>query len=70
MPELTWQKSTYSSEASSCVYIATAPDGTIHLRESDDPDVILRASRAQLGALITSYKGSRAQAAPVSTTQK
>ncbi|MFI7322331.1 DUF397 domain-containing protein [Streptomyces venezuelae] len=56
---LGWQKSTYSQEASSCVTIATAPDGTIRLRESDDPDVILRASRAQLGALIRAVKSTR-----------
>ena len=41
VPDLRWQKSSYSQEASSCVYVAAAPDGTIHLRESDNPDVIL-----------------------------
>ncbi|WP_306335323.1 DUF397 domain-containing protein [Streptomyces sp. KL118A] len=56
MPELVWQKSTYSSEASSCVNIATAPDGTIRLRESDDPDVTLRATRTQLSTLISAVK--------------
>ncbi|MFD6433113.1 DUF397 domain-containing protein [Streptomyces venezuelae] len=59
MPELAWQKSTYSQEASSCVYVATAPDGTIRLRESDEPGIILRATRAQLGTLISAVKNTR-----------
>ena len=32
-----WQKSSYCSEGDSCVHIATAPTGTIHLTESGDP---------------------------------
>ncbi|MET8683911.1 DUF397 domain-containing protein [Streptomyces sp. NPDC004732] len=59
MTELAWQKSTYSQEASSCVNIATAPDGTIRLRESDDPDVILRTTRTQLGTLICAVKNTQ-----------
>ncbi|MBA4861298.1 DUF397 domain-containing protein [Streptomyces sp. PSKA54] len=56
MTSLNWQKSTHSEEGSSCVYIAAAPDGTIRLRESDEPDVILLATRAQLGTLIAAIK--------------
>ncbi|WAM00335.1 DUF397 domain-containing protein [Streptomyces sp. Je 1-369] len=56
MTELAWQKSTYSQEASSCVNIATAPDGTTHLRESDDPEVVLTTSLSQLSALIRAVK--------------
>ncbi|AZQ35862.1 DUF397 domain-containing protein [Streptomyces cyaneochromogenes] len=36
MPELTWQKSTYSAEAANCVEIATTPT-TIHIRDSKNP---------------------------------
>ncbi|WP_327354017.1 DUF397 domain-containing protein [Streptomyces sp. NBC_01304] len=56
MTNLTWQKSTYSEEASSCVYVATTPAGTIHLRESDDPEVILSASPDSLLALIRALR--------------
>ncbi|MFI1680915.1 DUF397 domain-containing protein [Streptomyces sp. NPDC020607] len=56
MTELTWQKSTYSQEASSCVNIVAAPDGTTHLRESDDPEVVLTTSPSQLSALIRAVK--------------
>ncbi|MCX4699187.1 DUF397 domain-containing protein [Streptomyces sp. NBC_01373] len=53
MPELTWQKSTFSGgPQGECLYVATAPDGTIRLRESDTPDVILTAAPAGLAALI------------------
>ncbi|MET9733036.1 DUF397 domain-containing protein [Streptomyces sp. NPDC006458] len=36
MPELTWQKSTYSAEAANCVEIAATPT-TIHVRDSKNP---------------------------------
>ncbi|MGW5868036.1 DUF397 domain-containing protein [Streptomyces sp. NPDC055239] len=56
-PKLTWQKSTYSEEGSSCVYIAPGPTPTtIRLRESDTPEEILTTTRPQLAALITAIK--------------
>ncbi|MFH8463827.1 DUF397 domain-containing protein [Streptomyces sp. NPDC017991] len=54
--EPTWQKSTYSEEASSCVYVATPSAGTILLRESDDPETILTTSPPQLAALISTLR--------------
>jgi hypothetical protein len=55
--EPTWQKSTYSEEGSACVYVATAPTGTILLRESDDPaKSILTTGSHQLGALISALR--------------
>ncbi|MBA2948991.1 DUF397 domain-containing protein [Streptomyces himalayensis] len=56
MTNLKWQKSSFSSEASSCVYLATAPDTTLRLRESDEPDVVLRTSRDAMAALIAAVK--------------
>ncbi|WP_246204765.1 DUF397 domain-containing protein [Streptomyces tailanensis] len=38
---LHWQKSSYSSEGNNCLELATTPNGTIHLRESDTPTVTL-----------------------------
>ncbi|WP_030018354.1 DUF397 domain-containing protein [Streptomyces monomycini] len=60
MSRLTWQKSSYSNAAVNCVNIAAAPDGTVRLRESDDPDVILAATRGELAALLAVLKGSGA----------
>ncbi|WP_329221163.1 DUF397 domain-containing protein [Streptomyces sp. NBC_01485] len=57
MPDLTWQKSTYSAEAANCVNIAASPTGTLHLRESDEPDAILTTTPARLRALIIGLKG-------------
>ncbi|MCC3775586.1 DUF397 domain-containing protein [Streptomyces sp. UNOB3_S3] len=51
-----WQKSTYSDAAASCVYLAPSPAGGIHLRESDDPDVILTTTPAKLRPLISRIK--------------
>lgn len=61
-PNLTWQKSSYSSEASSCVYIATAPDTTLRLRESDEPDIVLHTDRAALAAFIAAVKKAEVMA--------
>ena len=55
MPELHWQKSTYSDSASNCIYLATARSA-IRLRESTAPGVVLTASRAALLAFITAAK--------------
>ncbi|MEV0525351.1 DUF397 domain-containing protein [Streptomyces sp. NPDC050439] len=55
-PTAAWQKSSYSSEASSCIYIAPGPTPTIHLRESDTPQEILTTARPQLAALIAVIK--------------
>jgi hypothetical protein len=58
MDELTWQKSTFSGgPEGECIYLAPAPDGTIRLRESDTPDVILTTDRDRLTALLHYAKG-------------
>jgi hypothetical protein len=57
-PTADWQKSSYSSEASSCVYIAPGPHKTIHLRESDTPKEILTTAQPQLRALIAAIKAN------------
>ncbi|GAA1946056.1 DUF397 domain-containing protein [Kitasatospora viridis] len=51
-----WQKSSYSADAANCIYLAAAPDGTIKLRESDDPDVIVTTSPEKLRAFILGVK--------------
>ncbi|TGB05717.1 DUF397 domain-containing protein [Streptomyces sp. MZ04] len=53
LPELTWQKSTFSDGAgANCVYVATTATGTIHLRESDTPETTLTTTPRALSALI------------------
>ncbi|MFJ4898622.1 DUF397 domain-containing protein [Streptomyces sp. NPDC088727] len=58
MAPLIWQKSSFSGEAANCVDVAVAPDGTLRLRESDDPDVVLTANRAGLSTLRASIRES------------
>ncbi|MFE6159321.1 DUF397 domain-containing protein [Streptomyces sp. NPDC056486] len=53
-----WQKSTYSPDGSNCVYIAAAPDGAIHLRESDTPDITLTTTPDRLHNLIRTLKAT------------
>ncbi|MWA12468.1 DUF397 domain-containing protein [Streptomyces sp. BA2] len=59
MPQLDWQKSTFSEDQANCLYIATAPDGTIRLRESDTPDTILTTAPGPLAALLKALSGER-----------
>ncbi|MCZ4515768.1 DUF397 domain-containing protein [Streptomyces sp. ActVer] len=56
MTTIHWQKSTYSGDSSNCVYVAATPTGAIHLRESDEPDVVLSTSSARLHELIRILK--------------
>ncbi|MCA6091496.1 DUF397 domain-containing protein, partial [Streptomyces sp. SCA3-4] len=43
-------------EASSCVYVAAAPRGAIHLRESDAPNAVLTTTPDRLRPLISALK--------------
>ncbi|MEU9284882.1 DUF397 domain-containing protein [Streptomyces sp. NPDC048275] len=53
MSELAWQKSTFSGgPQGDCVNVATAPDGTIRLRESEDPRTVLTTTPDRLTALL------------------
>ena len=57
MTELAWQKSTFSGgPEGECVYVAPAPDGTIRLRESDTPHVILATAPEGLATLLQHLK--------------
>ncbi|KAA0929728.1 DUF397 domain-containing protein [Streptomyces apricus] len=53
MQELSWQKSSFSGgPEGNCLHIATAPDGTIRLRESDTPDTVLATDPGALAGLL------------------
>ena len=51
-----WQKSTYSGDGSNCVYVSADPTGTVRLRESDAPEVILTTTTERLRHLIRALK--------------
>jgi hypothetical protein len=56
MTELHWQKSFFSEDQAKRLYLATAPDGAIRLRESDEPDTALSTTPARLSALLRHLK--------------
>lgn len=56
MPSLHWQKSSYSSEGNNCLELATAPDGTLRLRESDDPTTALTLRTPDLASLLAATR--------------
>lgn len=68
MSTYAWQKSSYSTEGANCVNVAAASDGTLRMRESDDPDTILTATRAGLSALLASIKTNGSPGAAGRTT--
>lgn len=51
-----WQKSSYSGTGGNCVYVSAADDGTIKLRESDDPDTVVTTTPEKLRAFILGVK--------------
>ncbi|MFE7426421.1 MULTISPECIES: DUF397 domain-containing protein [unclassified Streptomyces] len=53
--ELHWRKASFSADTGSCVELAEQ-DGDILLRESDDPEVIVRTTRAKLRAFLAGAK--------------
>ncbi|MFJ2214395.1 DUF397 domain-containing protein [Streptomyces sp. NPDC101062] len=59
-----WQKSSHCGEGGNCVNVATAPDGTLRIRESDNPDVLLALAPRQLGSLLTAIKADRLRNLP------
>ncbi|WP_262061110.1 DUF397 domain-containing protein [Streptomyces sp. STR69] len=55
-----WQKSTYSGDASNCVYVSADPTGTVRLRESDAPNTILTTTAEGLRHLVDTLKSPAA----------
>ncbi|MFI9235958.1 DUF397 domain-containing protein [Streptomyces sp. NPDC053079] len=51
-----WQKSSHSASSSNCVNVAALGDGTVRLRESDDPDTILAVPPTALRAFLRTVK--------------
>ncbi|WP_262705259.1 MULTISPECIES: DUF397 domain-containing protein [Streptomyces] len=58
MPDIKWRKSSFSTDAANCVELAAAPGG-IHMRESDEPEAVVRTTPAALGVLIRAIKTGR-----------
>ncbi|MFJ4188591.1 DUF397 domain-containing protein [Kitasatospora sp. NPDC089509] len=55
MSALNWQKSSHSSESANCLYLAMGA-GSVKIRESDDPGVIVTTSPDKLRAFLRGVK--------------
>ncbi|MEU1307969.1 DUF397 domain-containing protein [Streptomyces cinnamoneus] len=53
-----WQKSSYCEAASSCLYLAAAPNRLIRSREGDAPDNVLTTTPNRLRPLISAIKAN------------
>ncbi|MGW7693161.1 DUF397 domain-containing protein [Streptomyces asiaticus] len=58
MSQLNWRKSTFSENQANCVELAAAGNG-IRIRESDEPDAVVRTTPAALGVFIRAIKAGR-----------
>ncbi|UNO40491.1 DUF397 domain-containing protein [Streptomyces sp. MST-110588] len=56
MSQLSWQQSSYCSEGNSCIGVADRGGGSLLLRESDVPGVVLTATPEGLRGLIARVK--------------
>lgn len=63
MTDLDWQKSSFSGgPESNCLNLATAPDGTLRLRESDTPGTVISTAPTSLTALLSHLRTTMPQA--------
>ncbi|AJP05718.1 hypothetical protein TU94_15530 [Streptomyces cyaneogriseus subsp. noncyanogenus] len=53
--DMRWRKSSYSEQSGNCLEIAVV-DGQVLVRESDDPGVVVRTTRAKLAAFLAGAK--------------
>ncbi|MEU3143613.1 MULTISPECIES: DUF397 domain-containing protein [unclassified Streptomyces] len=53
--DIQWRKSSYSEQAGNCLELAVV-DGQVLVRESDEPDVVVRTTRAKLAAFLAGAK--------------
>lgn len=57
MPDSRWVKSSFSDAGgNNCVEVASAQEGDVALRESEDPDRVVVASRRAMAAMLTTVK--------------
>ncbi|MEU5028974.1 DUF397 domain-containing protein [Streptomyces milbemycinicus] len=58
MPIINWRKSSFSTSGANCLELTTA-HAHIHIRESDEPDTVIRTTPATLQSFIRAAKTGR-----------
>ncbi|MGW1106669.1 DUF397 domain-containing protein [Streptomyces sp. NPDC002540] len=53
--EIQWRKSSFSEQAGNCLEVAVV-DGDVLVRESDDPDAVVRTTPSKLAAFLAGAK--------------
>ncbi|WP_203608835.1 DUF397 domain-containing protein [Streptomyces anulatus] len=53
--DIQWRKASFSEQSGNCLELAVV-DGDVLVRESDDPDVVLRTTPSKLGAFLAGAK--------------
>lgn len=53
--DIQWRKSSYSEQSGNCLELAVV-DGVVLVRESDEPDAVIRTTRAKLAAFLAGAK--------------
>ncbi|MDT3395552.1 DUF397 domain-containing protein [Streptomyces sp. B1866] len=56
MSALNWRKSSYSGTAANCLNVRTADGGTVKLRESDYPTVVITTTPDALRSFVCAAK--------------
>jgi uncharacterized protein DUF397 len=54
-----WQRSSHCGEGNGCVEASATAGPSVHLRESDDPAVVLTTTSARLRSLLAAVKDGR-----------
>ncbi|MFE9068176.1 DUF397 domain-containing protein [Streptomyces violaceusniger] len=57
MSDAKWRKSSFSTDAANCMELAAAPDG-VRIRESDEPETVIRTSPATLRSFIRAVRAA------------
>ncbi|MGK5631307.1 DUF397 domain-containing protein [Streptomyces sp. URMC 123] len=57
-----WQQSSFCGEGANCLGLAAGPDGSVRVRESAQPRVVVRVAPGELGAFISAVKAGRLDA--------
>jgi hypothetical protein len=58
---ISWRKSSFSADGNNCLELAMTPGAAVHIRESDDPAVVLNTTPARLAALLTLARSQAAR---------